>query len=568
MCTYLLDERELFFVPCVNPDGYVYNEATDPAGGGMWRKNRRDNGDGTFGVDLNRNYGHQWGIDDSGSSPIPMSDTYRGPSPFSEPETQAMRNFIEGRSFVTKHSHHCRGHLLIHAWGWGPAPCPDCEVLEAYAQRMTEDNGFIYGDTYGALNYYANGSATDWSYAEHGVLGYVPETGTLEDGFWPVPDRIVPLAQANMEQNLLLALFAGAYAESEDTSPRAASGPSAQAEFSVKRYGQQQAAIEVSIEPLLNIVSTGAPATFDALDVNESAAGSISIALDPGMQPGERFRYVLATACDGLVHRDTIERVLGASIVIFSDDCSNDDDWGGGWAIDPIAFASPPAAFSDSPMGSYGSFAENEWGLAQPLDLSLATSATLYFKAKWQLQSELDHVRVEGSSDGVAWTALCGKYARQGYPMQGEGEPVYDGMRHEWTAERIVLDGFIGGPLYLRFGLISDDFFTYDGFHLDDVSVEITGGILSGIAQSESASEMRVHPVPASRNVYVDHGSAGAIDGRIILRDAQGRLAMSVPLASGSSRTEVDITALAGGMYACSIEGASVRLVGRLVVAH
>lgn len=568
LITYLLDERELFFVPCVNPDGYVHNQATNPAGGGMWRKNRRNNGDGTFGVDLNRNYGHQWGIDDSGSSPNPMSDTYRGPSPFSEPETQAMRDFIEGRSFVTKHSHHCRGHLLIHAWGWGPAPCPDCEVLEAYAQRMTKDNGFIYGDTHGVLNYYANGSATDWSYAEHGVLGYVPETGTLEDGFWPMPGRIVPLAQANLEQNLLLALFAGAYAEAEDTSPRAAAGPIVHADFRVKRYGQRQAPIEVSIEPLLNVVSTGAPVTFDALGVNESTVGSIPINLDPGMQSGERFRYVLATACDGLVQRDTIERVLGAPIVIFSDDCSTNDDWGGGWAMDPVEFASPPAAFADSPSGNYADFIENEWILALPLDLSQATSATLCFKAKWQLQSELDHVRVEGSSDGIAWTALCGRYSRQGYPMQGEGEPVYDGRRHEWTDERIVCDSFSGGPLYLRFGLASDGFLTYDGFHLDDVSVEITSGTVSGFAPSDARDEMSVHPVPASSIAYIDHASASTSDGMLMLRDAQGRLTMSLPITPGASRTEVDVASLANGMYVCTIEVKSVRLVGRLFVAH
>ncbi len=49
--TYLLDNRELYFVPVLNPDGYVFNESTDPNGGGFWRKNRRVNGGGSFGVD-------------------------------------------------------------------------------------------------------------------------------------------------------------------------------------------------------------------------------------------------------------------------------------------------------------------------------------------------------------------------------------------------------------------------------------------------------------------------------------------------------------------------------------
>ncbi|MEY4541213.1 MAG: hypothetical protein RLZZ306_2970, partial [Bacteroidota bacterium] len=87
----LVNSTELYIVPCVNPDGYVYNQGTNPSGGGMWRKNRRNNGNGTFGVDPNRNYAFQWGINNTGSSPTSSSDTYRGTAPFSEPETQIIR---------------------------------------------------------------------------------------------------------------------------------------------------------------------------------------------------------------------------------------------------------------------------------------------------------------------------------------------------------------------------------------------------------------------------------------------------------------------------------------------
>ena len=95
--TYLVNNREMWFVPVINPDGYVYNESIQPDGGGMHRKNRRDTncGDGTNrGVDLNRNYGYGWGANDTGSSPDPCATTYRGESEFSEPETQAVRDFL------------------------------------------------------------------------------------------------------------------------------------------------------------------------------------------------------------------------------------------------------------------------------------------------------------------------------------------------------------------------------------------------------------------------------------------------------------------------------------------
>ena len=65
----IIDNEELYFIPCVNPDGYLYNQKTNPNGGGLWRKNRRNNGDGNYGVDLNRNYGYKWGYDNEGSSP-------------------------------------------------------------------------------------------------------------------------------------------------------------------------------------------------------------------------------------------------------------------------------------------------------------------------------------------------------------------------------------------------------------------------------------------------------------------------------------------------------------------
>ncbi|HLT46818.1 MAG TPA: M14 family zinc carboxypeptidase [Rubricoccaceae bacterium] len=106
----LVRNRRLFFVPVVNPDGYAYNEQTDPSGGGMWRKNLRDNGDGSFGVDLNRNYGYGWGWSNTSSSPDPSSLTYRGPEPFSEPETRAIRDFAEGgRRLAVTVDYHTHG---------------------------------------------------------------------------------------------------------------------------------------------------------------------------------------------------------------------------------------------------------------------------------------------------------------------------------------------------------------------------------------------------------------------------------------------------------------------------
>ena len=94
-----------------------YNRSTNPSGGGMWRKNRRNNGDGTYGVDLNRNFGFAWGYDNLGSSPTPGSETYRGPSAFSEPESQAVRDLALLKNYKTHFNLHSYQNAFLYPWG-------------------------------------------------------------------------------------------------------------------------------------------------------------------------------------------------------------------------------------------------------------------------------------------------------------------------------------------------------------------------------------------------------------------------------------------------------------------
>lgn len=573
LATHIVNTRELYFVPCVNPDGYVYNETTDPLGGGMWRKNRRDNGDGSFGVDLNRNYGYAWGIDDLGSSPDPSSDTYRGASAFSEPEIQALRDFIIGREFATRHSHHCRGHLLLYPWGHINTLCPDSAVFSTYAQRMTEDNGYHFGTTFEALYYLANGSATDWSYGEQlakpKIFGYVPETGTYVDGFWPQPDRIVPLAQANMEQNILLALFAGPYAEVKDASPRVENSTTPSAAFTLQSLGLQDGTFTVSVEPLTNVIAATGPQTFSGLDTLETVTASIGLTLDPLIADGELFSYVLVLDANNLILRDTVERVFGEPLTAFSDNSATDDNWTGGWSITNEDWFSAPGSFTDSELSNYNGSDNNVWGLATPVNLSLATTASLEFMTRWTLQSELDHVEVEASADGFSWTALCGPLSRPGAWAQWEGEPVYDGKRTDWTKERMDLADFVGGPFYLKFRLNSDAQGEYDGFYLDDVEVTITGDLWTGINESTtSGATAQCHPSPAATSTTVYWAlPVHADDAQWQLVDGHGAVVLSRFVQGRAGRLDVSVGHLASGLYGYRlVSNGQVMAHGRLSV--
>ncbi|MEO0270870.1 MAG: M14 family metallopeptidase, partial [candidate division WOR-3 bacterium] len=198
--TWLIDNRELWIVPVVNPDGYVYNETSN----GSWRKNRRNNGGGIYGVDLNRNYGYMWGYDNNGSSPYPSDETYRGPSPFSEPETQAMRGLCNSIKPVIALNYHSYSNYLLFPWGYDNYYTPDDALFRAMSIEMTKRSGYEYGTPWELL-YTANGDSDDWMYGEQNekpkILAFTPEVG---EAFWQPDTNII---KEQIDENLPMNMF-------------------------------------------------------------------------------------------------------------------------------------------------------------------------------------------------------------------------------------------------------------------------------------------------------------------------------------------------------------------------
>lgn len=195
--TARVDGTEIFILPVVNPDGVEYNALTDPNGGGLWRKNRRVNAGGSFGVDLNRNFGFNWGYDNGGSSPSPSSDTYRGPSAFSEPETQAVRDFVLSRDCSLVVNYHSYSNLEVFAHEFDNVHAPDYDEHLALARARRATSGYGAGSTWEIL-YPVNGGANDWVYAEGAAFSILTEVGTVNDGFWPAESRIPELVAENL----------------------------------------------------------------------------------------------------------------------------------------------------------------------------------------------------------------------------------------------------------------------------------------------------------------------------------------------------------------------------------
>jgi len=209
--TCLINNREMYFVPCANPDGYVYNQTTNPAGGGFWRKNRRTNGDGSFGVDLNRNFSYMWGIDASGSSPIPSAEDYRGPSAASEPEIAAIQNFINANQLTIALNNHTYGNKMILPFTYNSSQTNNEPHYNNLAAALVADNGYQYGKQFQMLGYNANGTADDWMYGSRGLYSFTVETGHEMDGFWPVQSKIISICEKNLDLNITAAWSSGNY---------------------------------------------------------------------------------------------------------------------------------------------------------------------------------------------------------------------------------------------------------------------------------------------------------------------------------------------------------------------
>ncbi|MBY0314829.1 MAG: zinc carboxypeptidase [Bdellovibrionales bacterium] len=201
----MLESQEVFIIPQLNIDGSEY----DIEGGKYksWRKNRSRNANGTFGTDLNRNYGFGWG--DVGASSNPASDTYHGPNPFSEPESQAVKNFIEKHLNISVLvSYHTFSELILWPWGHVDEELPnkkDLAVFKTMGNAMAKMTGYTpmkSGDLY-----LASGDTCDWAYGVHGIFAFTFELdpkSMWEGGFYPGQSVLTEVFNKNLEPALYM----------------------------------------------------------------------------------------------------------------------------------------------------------------------------------------------------------------------------------------------------------------------------------------------------------------------------------------------------------------------------
>jgi len=213
----IVNGREIWIVFMVNPDGVEYDVATGSYR--MWRKNRQPNsGTTAVGTDLNRNWAFQWGCC-GGSSGTPSSETYRGPSPFSAPETQRVRDFVNSRVIggvqqIKAHiDWHTYSELILWPYGYTFADttatlnADDRNAHATLGRNMAATNG--YTPEQSSDLYIADGTINDWLWGQHKIFSYTFEmypTGS-SPGFYP-PDEVIGRETSRNREAFLMLLEA------------------------------------------------------------------------------------------------------------------------------------------------------------------------------------------------------------------------------------------------------------------------------------------------------------------------------------------------------------------------
>lgn len=417
--TAMVDNREIFIAPMVNPDGhyYVQQNHSDPDLNKWWRKNRRRNYDGSYGVDLNRNYGYMWGYDNSGSSPTPGDWTYRGTAAFSEYETQAIRNFCAGRHIKMGISFHSYGELFLFPWDYAPLYTPDHDVFVAMADSLTSGNGYEAG-TSPSLLYTVNGGSDDWAYGETAqkerFFCFTAEMNNFgQGGFAPAESYIQPTFDLLLPMNMDLLHFA-------DNPYR----------FRLPQTPVQYA-IDDSNYPLYTLSWSASapsdpnPATgYDVVEYKNLS----SIAQDPANALSEFWTY------DGFT-------VSGARMYEGS--------------------------------GSYYSGLANQTSHTSTMRMSTFYRVTtdtdsLRFRAWYAIEPDYDYAYVEVSDDGGRmWETVPGNITTNDDPNGNNRGYGITGASSGWVLGIFPLTQFLGMDLEVRFSYVTDPGVFEEGIYID-----------------------------------------------------------------------------------------------------
>ena len=545
----IVNNTELVFVPVLNPDGYLFNQFTNPNGGGLWRKNRKN----TVGVDNNRNYDYHingdpnngsWG--GPGSSSNPNSCVYHGDGPFSEIENQAVKWLVEQNNFAAAMNNHTFGQILFFPFGYANVPTPEENIYNFINPLLVSQNGFdpIRDAPFA-------GESDDFMYGTVGthdrIFAFTPEIGT---SFWPPESSIIGINQDMIFFNMNIAKMVNAYAKAQDTTPQfLGENTSPSISYTINSFSINDDFsnnFEVRIEAISdNITNTGSVVNHTNLFASENDSGSITITLDNDIAIGETVEFDIVVDGGAIEDRLTVTKFFGNAEILFTDAGNSTDNFvNQGWSVTSEEAVSPTTSITDSPGGNYNSNQNERITLENELDLTEAVSASVSFYALWEIETNFDYAQFEISRDGGAtWEPQCGDFTVTGSANQDQGQPVYEGNQPDWVLENINLSDYLGDTILARFQLVTDGIINQDGFYFDDLTFQVLNEDPLSIDEFGTESfSLFPNPVQNELNIQTTASSYNST-----IYSIQGQRITSTANLNGN--TTINLSELRSGLY-------------------
>jgi len=484
VATHIINNRELFFVPIVNVDGYEYNILTNPNGGGFWRKNRRPDllgGTGCFGTDPNRNYGADWG--GPGASTNPCSDTYRGTGPFSELCTQAVRDLVNSINPVMAFSCHSYSEIYIES-DWDAV-----NVEKFYADYSLDmcaeyEFGYEQGES---LLYAVSGGTTEFLNST-GAISWTPEIGSV---FWEPISQIIPYAEKHLPGFIYIAQVAGDYPDVKqaiiNNGNDVLAGQTYNIDVELLNKGRTQTANNISVA-ISSISSNASIVTANTTAPNLAArqtvwtASPLQISVSNSANAGDIIEVEITVTSNGIEYEKEIQKwVVGNQTILLTEDGSNGlgaftsiNNGFLDWDTTYVMRRSGTESISDSPLQAADNNTLNYLMTSNSISLANTTKPVLEFWIALGLSNfntysnsdpNDDNCRLEINVNNGGWQAISADDTQN-----INGGPRFV-LNNPWAKQIVDLSAYIGTNIEVRFTLDASDFSEPDGVFIDDLRI-------------------------------------------------------------------------------------------------
>lgn len=563
---YILDNREIYWIPVFNVDGYVHNQTTNPNGGGMWRANKHLTSPPSLTcgpVDPNRNFGTYqfWNSSNNGSSTNSCSGgqgTYRGTAPFSELETHNVMNFVNSRNFRTAFSAHTYGNYLIKPWCWqDPIGTPDDAMYNVFLADMSATNGYTTGFPSQTVGYKVRGGTDDWYYNDSGhtkIFSFTPETG---NSFWPPQNEIIPLAQGMLFSNQYISLIAGPYVSPTSLAFNQQNYTPGQSGTYKVRFRNKGVMTANNVKVILtpgnsNVTIPTQQYTYASLPTFAQDSASFNFTVSGTAPNNCGIPVILTIKLDTTTIYTKTEYILvGTGTVTFNDNGSTFSNWttNGSWNTTTAQYVSAPSSFTDSPGGNYGNNINTNMTLSTPVNVSTTPVVYLSFWHRYATEAGYDFCYVEVSSDnGSTWNQVAS----------------FNGTMTTWTQLTYDITNYANATtqLKIRFRLTSDAGVTGDGWYIDDIKLTNYCGSLVGIPGNNNGIPIRYaleqnYPNPFNPVTSIKYQLPKSSQVKITVFDLLGKeiaVLVNGNVEAGYHTAEFDGSNFASGLYLYKIE--------------